>query len=139
MKTPHLLTLSKILKPARVGMTLVEIMIVLTIIGSIMAFAAYSLLGTSKGAQIVEAEAEVNRIKGMIELYYLTYRELPDSLDDLTVDNGRGNIADVVPDDPWGNPYEYSTGNDGTFEIFSVGPNGSSHDDDDIYPEGAER
>lgn len=121
----------------RRGMTLVEIMIVLTIMAGIMAFAAYSVVGYLKSSKIKDAEAEVNQMRGFIDTFRVMHNRLPQSLDELSEEvDGLGQITDEVPNDPWDNPYEYSGGNDGTFVLFSAGPDGSTGTEDDIHPEG---
>jgi general secretion pathway protein G len=119
-------------------MTLVEIMIVLTIMAGIMAFAAYNVMGALKNAKIKDAGIEVGLISGQIGTYLATHDgHLPQELNDLeeTVD-GYAPITNRVPNDPWDNPYEYTAKRDGTFELFSAGPDGATGTDDDIYIEG---
>ena len=65
------------------------------------------------------------------------HNRLPEDLDNLEEEeNGLGPVTDQVPADPWDNPYEYSSNNDGTFVLYSLGSDGQSGTDDDIYPEG---
>ena len=121
----------------RAGMTLVEIMIVLTIMAGIMAFAAYSVVGYLQNAKIKEAQTEVGTLKQMVELYLSTHGDMPDGLDDLERDvDGMARITDRVPDDPWENPYEFERTSGWDFTVFSLGPDGQSGTDDDLYPEG---
>jgi general secretion pathway protein G len=121
----------------RPGMTLVEIMIVLTIMAGIMAFAAYSVVGYLKSAKVKNAEGEVNQLRGFVNTFLVMHNRLPNSLDELSQPiDGLGQVTDRVPNDPWGNTYEYTKRNDGTFVLFSVGPDGQGGTDDDIYPEG---
>jgi general secretion pathway protein G len=129
------------LRPAsRPGMTLVEIMIVLTIMAGIMAFAAYSVVGYLQSSKVKDAEAEVNQIRGFIDTFRVMHNRLPESLEELERQiDGLGQITDTVPNDPWDNPYEYSKRNDGTYVLFSVGVDGQSGSDDDIYPQGMGR
>lgn len=123
----------------RRGMTLVEIMIVLTIMAGIMAFAAYSVVGYLKSSKIKDAEAEVNQLRGFIDTFRVMHNRLPDSLDELQEEvDGLGRITDTVPNDPWDNPYDYSKRTDGTFMLYSMGPDGQTGSQDDIFPEGME-
>ncbi|MBN1946130.1 MAG: type II secretion system protein GspG [Bradymonadales bacterium] len=125
------------LSAKRAAMTLVEIMIVLTIMAGIMAFAAYSVVGYLQNAKIKEAQTEVATIKQMVELYLSTHGSLPDQLSDLEQDQrGMARITERLPDDPWENPYEYDKSSGWSFTVFSLGPDGQSGTDDDIYPEG---
>lgn len=121
------------------GMTLVEIMIVLTIMAGIMAFAAYSVVGYLKSSKVTDARAEVEQIRGFIETYRVQHNKLPDDLEDLEKEEGgMGQVTDRVPPDPWDNEYEYHKNNDATYVLFSMGADGQSGSDDDIYPQGME-
>lgn len=125
--------------PHQAGMTLVEIMIVLTIMAGIMAFAAYNVVGYMKNAKIREAQSEVGQIRGFIDLFRVNHNRLPDELAELEQEvDGFAKITNKVPNDPWDNPYDYSTSNDNTFILFSLGPDGQSGSDDDVYPDGME-
>jgi hypothetical protein len=41
-------------------------------------------------------------------------------------------LPDLKPNDPWGNPYVYTKGENGSFEIISYGPDGKEGGGDDI-------
>ena len=125
--------------PREAGMTLVEIMIVLTIMAGIMAFAAFSVVGYMKSAKVTDARAEVEQIRGFIETYRVQHNKLPDDLSDLEKEeDGMGQVTDRVPNDPWDVPYEYNKNSDNTYTLFSMGADSQSGSDDDIYPEGME-
>jgi len=127
----------RLLPPREAGMTLVEIMIVLTIMAGIMAFAAYSVVGYLKSSKVTDATAEVEQIRGFIETYRVMHNSLPDQLSDLEEEvGGMGRITDRMPNDPWDNAYNYSNNNDSTYELFSSGADGQSGSEDDIWPEG---
>ncbi len=119
------------------GMTLVEIMIVLTIMAGIMAFAAYSVVGYLKNSKIKTAQAEVEQIRGFVENFRILHDGLPDDLDQLTQEvDGMGKITERIGEDPWGNEYQYDTGSGALgFVISSMGPDGQNGSDDDIIPE----
>lgn len=125
--------------PRQAGMTLVEIMIVLTIMAGVMGFAAYNVVGYMKNAKIKEASAEVEQIRGFIESYHLIHGNLPRELSQLEEEvDGYGSITERMPNDPWDSPYEYSTSNDNSYTLYSMGPDGQSGSQDDIYPENME-
>ncbi|MFB6265217.1 MAG: type II secretion system protein GspG [Bradymonadaceae bacterium] len=114
------------------GMTLVEIMIVITIMASIMGVVGYYVFGALDRANIKQAKIEIGKLRGMVNQYYLTTtpNKLPDSLEDLT--KGPAPITKDVPNDPWGNPYVYEKQGGRQFKIYSPGPDGKSGTSDDV-------
>lgn len=120
-----------LIKDAR-GMTLVEIMIVITIMASIAGVVGFFVFGAIDRANVGNAETQINNLENMVEMYYTTTtpNQLPNSLDDLT--DGTMPITDEVPVDPWGNDYIYRRHSDRSFEICSAGPDGVEGTEDDI-------
>jgi general secretion pathway protein G len=117
------------------GMTLVEIMIVLTIISAVMAFAAFNVVSYMKTARIKEAGIQATKFMQFVQLYFVQHGEFPESLEELTTEgDGAHAITDHVPADPWGNPYVYQRSSNGEFTVWSAGPDGQSGTHDDIGP-----
>jgi len=96
----HKLCVCCLKKPKRYhfGFTLIEIMVVIAIIGTLAAIAIPNYISYKNRALIAETIAEISTIEIDISEYVLENGELPDSLDDV----GLGDLRD-----PWGNPYEY--------------------------------
>merc|ERR1711974_91372 len=90
------------------GMTIVELMIVLTIIASIMGVVGFFAFGAINQAGNKEAQIEIKQLSNMVETYYLASspRSLPNSLEDLA--EGSSKLTEEVPKDPWGNDYIYT-------------------------------
>jgi len=82
----------------RRGFTLIEILIVVAIIGTLSAIAAPNYLKYITKGRIALALSEIRRIEKEIMAYSIDTGEFPNSLNELT----NGNITD-----PWGNPYQY--------------------------------
>jgi general secretion pathway protein G len=103
------------------GLTLVEIMIVLTIMASIMGIAGVAVFGALDRAKIREAQTQAGLYANGVEEYVVFMNELPDSLDQL-VDppNGAPRFVDQIKNDPWGNEYRYSASGR-TFSVCSQG------------------
>ena len=81
------------------------------------------------------ATAQMAGFASAIEMYYLRHRKLPDSLEALAeVDPllGEPSLTEI-PDDPWGNPYEYKPLDGKKYWIRSVGEDGHSETDDDMF------
>lgn len=115
------------------GMTLVEIMIVLTIMASIMGIAGVFVVGALERAKVKEAETQVGQYANFVEEFYVYTGDWPDSLGQLSdPPSGVAPFVEEVKDDPWGNEYQYRTGGNRGYELCSNGPDGSSGGDDDI-------
>ena len=69
-------------------------------------------------------------------MYYLDKRSLPQTLDELTQSDANGNAyIDKIPNDPWGQPYEYKVmdARKQKYEIVSSGDDKTLGTDDDIF------
>jgi general secretion pathway protein G len=85
-------------KVSRRGFTLIEIMIVVAIIGTLSAMAVPNYLKYKEMGKIVVAQTDIRIIEKQISIYAIDTGELPDSLNDLSNSNRI---------DPWINPYQY--------------------------------
>jgi general secretion pathway protein G len=112
------------------GMTLVEIMIVITIMAAIMGVVSISVFGVLDQANAKEAKIEVSNLKGMVNQYYIQNRKLPSNLDELT--QGPAPITKSIPKDPWGQEYVYRKEGNRNFVIISKGADGQVGTDDDV-------
>lgn len=130
------------------GFTLIEIMVVITIIAVIAAFAAPRILGRSDDARRKAAGIEITTMKRALQMYYLDNNNYPTTQQGLQAlvtkptvapipNNWKaGGYVEKLNPDPWGNPYQYlKPGLGGAeFEIFSYGadgkPGGEGKDED---------
>jgi general secretion pathway protein G len=80
------------------GFTLVELLVVIAMLGTLSGIAIPAYSRYIDKARITKAIAEIIDLQKAIMLYEIEQDTLPDSLDDL----GRGNLLD-----PWGNAYQY--------------------------------
>lgn len=119
------------LKNAR-GMTLVEIMIVITIMASVMAVVGVFVFGALDRANERTARMEIGQLNQMVQNFYLTTtpNRVPNTLEELT--EGPAPLAERIPRDPWGNDYVYIRRSNRDYEIFSPGPDGVEGTDDDV-------
>lgn len=117
------------------GMTLVEIMIVLAIIGSIMALLLPKIAGAGDKAKVKEAKIQIGQLINSISMYQTDCGKYPSSLTGLTAaDSGCTNWGpepyyklskgSETIKDPWGNDYVYTL-EGGDFEIKSLGKDGA--------------
>ena len=114
------------------GMTLVEVLIVLTIMASIMGVVGVSVVSALDRANIKEAQIEIKNLESLVNSYMLSAspRALPDSLKDLT--SGAVPLTRKIPNDPWGNEYVYNKVSTVEFTIVSVGADGNEGTEDDV-------
>lgn len=119
-------------KQNRKGFTLIEILIVIAIIGLLMAFLAPRFLGQQEKANISAAKIGLKQIQGAITLYKTNVGRSPERLIDLVekpldekaAQRWRGPYLDDLPEDPWGNDFEYrkTPGEKHPYELYSEGP-----------------
>jgi general secretion pathway protein G len=119
------------------GFTLVEMLLVMTIIGMLAAVVVVSFAGKGKEARIQAARASIAAISTAIQTYEIDCGTFPSSLQGLIRSSGEPNWkgpyiqgADV-PVDPWGTPFGYTPKENG-FEVRSAGPDKGMNSSDDI-------
>jgi len=117
------------------GFTLVEMLVVITIIGLIMALVAPRVLGYLSESKAKAAKIQIESFGSALDLFYLDSGRYPTGSEGLAALVQRpGNVptwngpylkGGVVPADPWGNAYVYrATGEHGAYEILSYGSDG---------------
>jgi general secretion pathway protein G len=123
------------LRRGEAGFTLVEILVVITIIGLIMAIVGPRVLNYLGESKVKAAKIQIESFSSAIDLYYLDMGRYPTSSDGLTALVQRPGSAQewngpylkggVVPNDPWGHPYVYrSPVEHAPYEIVSFGADG---------------
>ena len=116
---------------ARKGMTLIEIMIVVTLMVAIMGLIGWNVIGQADKANDGLATTQLKSLKSNCEAYRLYYKKFPDKLEDLVNTPDNRKIIEEVPTDPWGNEYNFEkTGN--KIKLYSSGSDGLPNTEDDI-------
>ncbi len=89
------------------GMTLIEIMVVITILGLIASAVVIAVIPRLEEARRSRAELDIKSIESGLKLYYARKGNYPDTGTGLKalVDM---QILDTLPKDPWGNDYVYT-------------------------------
>jgi general secretion pathway protein G len=122
---------------AQAGFTLVEMLVVITIIGLIMALVGPRVLGYLGESKVKAAKIQIESFSAALDLFYLDNGRYPATNEGLaalvqrpgsaTVWNGPYLRTGAVPLDPWGHPYLYKfPGDHSAYEIASRGPAGDA-------------
>ncbi len=113
------------------GLTLVEILVVLIILGIVITFVGGKILGAGDQAKADLTRIMLKDLQGTIEQFRLRYNALPTSLDDLTrctERTGQGCVPLTKNEglnDAWGNRFGYGVDNGGrSYRIKSLGADG---------------
>lgn len=122
------------------GFTLLEMIVVLVIIGLIMGLVGPRLFSQADRAKVQTADTQVRMLRGALETMRLDIGRFPTEEEGLRLltesptDPGLGSrwqgpyLDEKVPDDPWGNPYQYSPRASGShgFTLYSFGADGQA-------------
>ena len=120
--------------------TLVEMLLVITIIGILAALVIPKMVGRSEQARVTAVHADLSSIKTALDAFEVDNGYYPKSMQDLlqqpnNAKNWHGPYLDKVPQDPWGNNYLYyypGKHNQNSYDLLSVGPDGKEGSEDDI-------
>ena len=131
----------------RKGMTLIEIMIVLAIIGGIAALLLPRLTGQLDKAKTKEARIQMTQIINALQMYYTDCSKFPAGLENLVTADancaswGPEPYLKKAPKDPWGHDFIYEvTGSEYTLKCLGKdGREGGSGFDADISSEDLDR
>lgn len=121
------------------GLTLIEILVVVTILGLIAGIVGVAVVGQLEEAQIDTTSTQIKNIGDALEIYKMKIGKYPNSTEGLGVlaspPKGRKPMMESVPKDPWGGDFIYiqpGRHNASKFDIYSKGPDGQGGTEDDI-------
>jgi general secretion pathway protein G len=132
------------------GFTLIEIMVVITILGVLAALIVPRVVGRTDDAKIAAAKQDIASIMQALKLYRLDNGRYPTTDQGLLALIAKPTAEPVpsnwkqggyierstVPTDPWGEPYKFlNPGIRGEIDVFSLGrdkTNGGEGPDADI-------
>ena len=117
------------------GMTLIEILVVLTLIGIVMGIVGGNYLGQGEKAKQKAAKIEIEQIGQTLDLFRHEVGRYPTTQEGLQalitaptgVPNWNGPYwkKSTLPKDPWTNEYKYaSPGQHGAYDVWSYGADG---------------
>ncbi len=126
------------------GFTLIEVMVVVVILGILASVVVPRVMDRPEEARITQAHQDIRSLVSALDMYRLDNHHYP------TTDQGLealvekptagpepdsypdGGYLDRLPEDPWGNPYQYlEPGEHGDIDVYSFGPAGDRHAGED--------
>src|SRR5436305_13467668 len=136
----HLIRRPALARTAQRGMTLIEILVVLTLIGIITGIVAGNFIGKGEKAKADAAKIEIGQIGQALDLYKLEIGRYPTTQEGLMaliqapagVNNWNGPYwkKSSIPKDPWGNEYKHSSpAASAPYDIVSLGADGKQGGD----------
>jgi len=121
----------------RAGLTLVELMLVLAVIGILLGLAYPSYRGYRERVQSADAATDIGLLAVQLKSFRIEFRRYPQEISQA--------IESRIDDDPWGSPYQYLNVQDGhpstkgkarkdknlvpinsDFDLYSMGSDGQS-------------
>ena len=134
----HLLSRSRqksVRRFAEQGFTLIEMLVVISIIALIMSLVGPRVLNFLGESKVKAARIQIEGLTSALDLYALDTGQYPSNSEGLEALMQRpGSVpswsgpylkGNVVPKDPWGKPYIYrAPGQHGAYDILSYGADG---------------
>ncbi|MBI1291589.1 type II secretion system protein GspG [bacterium] len=128
----------------RSGLTFLEIMFVVVIIGILLALVGPTLGDKAQRARIEATRAQITHLSTALKSFQMDTGRFPDTLAELAKDpdevedkSYHGPYMERIPTDAWRQAYLYTPGKDArfnkrTFDLSSTGPDKTEGTNDDI-------
>ena len=132
----------KIIHNKERGFTLIEVMVVVVILGILAAILVPKVMDRPDQARKTKAKQDIRALEAALNLYKLdnfVYPTTDQGLEALVEEPSSpepanwkaGGYVDRLPKDPWNQDYLFlSPGEQGSIDIFSMGPDQVPSDDD---------
>jgi len=137
---------SRIRNHAAKGFTLVELLLVLVILGTLAAIVLPKFSGTTERARQTQAQTQISTFGTALDAFEVDAGRYPSGANGLLdliqrpsdVVDWRGPYLkneSEIPNDPWGNPYIYECPgryNPNGYDLSSMGTDGQQGTEDDV-------
>ena len=119
----------RLLARGTAGMTLIEIMVVVIIMGLIASAVGFGVFRFLAKAKIRTAEQEVSSIRSAIQIYQNDHPDQCPTVEQMRTDGQLDRNA--ASNDPWGHPFTINCDGE-TISVVSAGPDGRAGTQDDV-------
>lgn len=133
-KTCHVIYPSK--RQLLHGFTLLELLVVMAIIGLLAGYVGPKFFAHIGKSEVKAARAQIDGLEKALDQYRLDMGRYPSTEEGLNALAEKPSDASrwagpylkkAVPDDPWGNPYQYiQPGEHGEFDLYAFGKDGQA-------------
>src|SRR5687768_14818977 len=98
-------------RKSRRGLTLIEILVVVTILGIIASIVGIQVANQLEDSKIDAAKLQIGRLGEAIDLYKVKFHRYPNTAEGLNAltspPGGKKPIMETIPKDPWDADYVY--------------------------------
>lgn len=124
---------SSLVRRARRGLTLVEIMVVIAILGILMTVLGGTLIGRVDDANVEATKIQIRNVEKGLQLYAVKHKgKFPSTSEGLAA-AAKYFPDSKVPNDAWDNAFQYfspGTHGENDYEIISLGKDGAEGGED---------
>ena len=109
------------------GFTLIELMVVITIIGLLAGITSVSVMKYLAEAKVATSKENMRSIVQGVQLYYMKHSRIPNQLADLYGPEGdetRTLNGEEPPKDAWGNEFQYNAKDKKNYDLLCLGSDG---------------
>jgi general secretion pathway protein G len=114
------------LRRGQFGFTLIELMVVVTILGLLASITSVGVMKYLRQARHDKAAMDMRAIVDGIKHYRLKHNKIPQSIAEMCGPNEdeRDLDRETEPKDPWGNPYQYQAKDRRNYDLMCWGADG---------------
>ncbi len=116
------------------GFTLIELMVVITILGLLASIVSVNVLRSLREAKVETTKQKMMEIKHAIMLFHMKKNRIPSSLQELCGPEGDDNRfleSEAPPKDGWDGEFIYTPRDKKNYDLMSYGSDGMEGGEDD--------